>query len=160
MERAVSPQQLVYYRDNWYLDAWCHLRNAIRTFALDAMVSVQPTTDAAIDVDQQELARMLQGSYGIFAGPPKDWATLRFVPARAHWIAQEQWHPMQEGHFEVDGSYVLRVPYSDERELIRDILRHGPDVEVSGPVALRDQFQQLLATMQNRYKWPQRKARE
>ena len=26
VEREVSPQRLVYYRDNWYLDAWCHLR--------------------------------------------------------------------------------------------------------------------------------------
>ena len=25
-EREVSPQRLMHYRDNWYLDAWCHLR--------------------------------------------------------------------------------------------------------------------------------------
>jgi hypothetical protein len=25
-DREVSPQRLVHYRDNWYLDAWCHLR--------------------------------------------------------------------------------------------------------------------------------------
>ena len=25
-EREVSPQRLVHYRNNWYLDAWCHLR--------------------------------------------------------------------------------------------------------------------------------------
>ena len=36
-ERAVSPQRLTYYRDNWYLDAWCHLREGLRTFALDAI---------------------------------------------------------------------------------------------------------------------------
>lgn len=25
--REVSPQRLVHYRENWYLDSWCHLRN-------------------------------------------------------------------------------------------------------------------------------------
>jgi predicted DNA-binding transcriptional regulator YafY len=33
LEREVSPQRLVHYRDNWYLDAWCHERKALRTFA-------------------------------------------------------------------------------------------------------------------------------
>ena len=38
-ERSVSPQRLVHYRDNWYLDAWCHLRDGLRKFAVDAIAS-------------------------------------------------------------------------------------------------------------------------
>lgn len=34
-ERVVSPQRLIYYRDNWYLDAWDHLREALRSFSID-----------------------------------------------------------------------------------------------------------------------------
>lgn len=33
-QRTVSPQTLVYYRDNWYLDAWCHKRKELRVFLL------------------------------------------------------------------------------------------------------------------------------
>ena len=44
----------------------------------------------------------------------------------------------QEGEFELDGSYVLKVPYSDPRELVMDILKFGPDVEVLGPAPLRE----------------------
>src|ERR1041385_6833254 len=40
-ERAVSPQRLVYYRDNWYLDAWCHLRKGLRSFALDVIEAAE-----------------------------------------------------------------------------------------------------------------------
>ena len=36
-EREVSPLRLVHYRENWYLDAWCHLRQNLRNFALDAI---------------------------------------------------------------------------------------------------------------------------
>jgi predicted DNA-binding transcriptional regulator YafY len=36
-EREVSPQRLVHYRDNWYLDAWCHLREDVRSFSIDAI---------------------------------------------------------------------------------------------------------------------------
>src|SRR5689334_4118475 len=35
--RRISPQRLVHYRENWYVDAWCHLREGIRSFAVDAI---------------------------------------------------------------------------------------------------------------------------
>src|SRR5476651_654139 len=38
--RTLSPQRLLHYRDNWYLDAWCHLRDELRRFALDRIQSV------------------------------------------------------------------------------------------------------------------------
>ena len=40
IRREVSPQRLNYYRENWYLDAWCHLRNELRSFGLDAIQGV------------------------------------------------------------------------------------------------------------------------
>ena len=36
-----------------------------------------------------------------------------------------------------DGHYELRVPYHDPRELIMDLLKYGPEVEVLAPEALR-----------------------
>ena len=38
-DRIVSPQRLVHYRDNWYLDAYCHLRKGLRSFSVDAIHS-------------------------------------------------------------------------------------------------------------------------
>jgi len=32
---------------------------------------------------------------------------------------------------------VLQIPYSDDRELVMDILRHTPEVEVLEPAGLR-----------------------
>ncbi|NMM38334.1 MAG: WYL domain-containing protein [Glaciimonas sp.] len=40
-DRFISPQQMVYYRDNWHVDCWCHLRKAIRTFSIDAIESAE-----------------------------------------------------------------------------------------------------------------------
>ena len=49
----------------------------------------------------------------------------------------EFWHPKQKGRFAEDGSYLLEIPYADERELSMDILKYGPDCEVVAPDALR-----------------------
>lgn len=135
--REISPQRLVHYRDNWYLDAWCHLREELRSFSVDAVLAVKRLETAAVELSDDELDAALGAGYGIFAGREVKWATLRFTPERARWVAAEGWHPQQEGRFLDDGSYELRIPYSQDPELVMDILKYGPDCEVVGPGELR-----------------------
>ena len=143
-EREVSPQRLIHYRDNWYLDAWCHVKRGLRSFAVDAVQAARVLDKPAIDVPDAELDAVLGAGYGIFAGRKVQWATLRFTPERARWVAAETWHPKQRGHFEADGHYRLELPYADPRELVMDILRHVPEVEVLGPPALRAMVEERL----------------
>ncbi len=135
-EREVSPQRLMHYRDNWYLDAWCHLRDGLRAFSVDAIESAEIIDKKAKDVAEKRLDEVLGSGYGIFGGDQVTWATLRFTPERARWVAAERWHPNQEGRLLKDGSYELKVPYSDDRELIMDIMKYGGDCQVISPVAL------------------------
>jgi predicted DNA-binding transcriptional regulator YafY len=143
--REISPQRVVFYRGNWYLDAWCHLRNDIRSFAIDAIRSAKLLDAAAKTVPDAELDEVLASGYGIFSGRKTTLARIRFSPVAARWVSAEAWHPKQKGTFEQDGSYVLEVPYSDPRELVMDVLRHGPDAEVLAPKALRDEIEKRLA---------------
>jgi predicted DNA-binding transcriptional regulator YafY len=136
-DREISPLRLIHYRDNWYLDAWCHLRQGLRSFSLDALRSVKLLEEAALDVPEDKLDAELGAGYGIFSGRELEWARLRFTPHRARWVASETWHPKQKGYFDADGSYILELPYSDDRELTMDILRHGREVEVLAPATLR-----------------------
>ncbi|MFZ8982860.1 MAG: helix-turn-helix transcriptional regulator [Steroidobacteraceae bacterium] len=136
-ERMVSPQRLVHYRYNWYLDAWCHTRDDLRTFAVDAIAGAAVLEEAAREVNPLQLDAVLRAGYGIFAGEQVKLARLRFSPARARWVASETWHSGQRGAFDADGYYLLEVPYSEEPELVMDILRHGSEVEVLGPSTLR-----------------------
>ena len=138
IERIVSPQRLILYRDNWYLDAWCHLRRGLRSFSVDAIRQARVLDAQAIDVPEGELDRALGAGYGIFSGKRVKWATLRFTPERARWVATETWHPKQRGRFDRHGHWVLKLPYTDPRELVMDILRHVPEVEVVAPVGLRN----------------------
>ncbi|UCV27407.1 helix-turn-helix transcriptional regulator [Ferribacterium limneticum] len=150
-DREISPQRLTHYRDNWYLDAWCHLRDELRSFAVDAIKTVKPIDGAVRDIPEAELDAALGAGYGIFAGAEVQWATLVFTPERARWVAAEHWHPEQQGSFLDDGSYQLRLPYSNDPELIMDILKYGPDCAVVGPAGLREKVVGLLKAAVGRY---------
>ena len=135
--RTVSPQRLVHYRGNWYLDAWCHLREGLRSFALDGITKVEALDAVAAECDDADLDAFFGAGYGIFSGSDIRWAKLRFSAERARWVATEHWHSQQRGSFDPSGRYVLEVPYSDPRELLGEILKHGGSVEVLDPPELR-----------------------
>ena len=135
--RLVSPQRLTHYRDNWYLDAWCHGRKALRSFALECISDARITSAKARECKESELNTHFASAYGIFAGVPGAIAKLVFSAYKARWVADEQWHPQQRACFLEDGRYQLEIPYSDSRELLMDILKHGDEVEVIAPPDLR-----------------------
>lgn len=143
-DREVSPQRLVHYRDNWYLDAWCHWRQALRSFSIDAIEAVQVLEATAIDIPDGQLDDALGQGYGIFAGHEVRWARLRFSAARARWVAHERWHPHQRGRFDAEGRWQLDLPFTDPRELVMDILRHVPEVTVLWPEELADEVRRRL----------------
>lgn len=143
-QRCVSPQRLVHYRDNWYLDAWDHAAAGLRTFAVERMQDVRISATRAHEVPDATLDAELAGGYGIFSGAPTATAVLRFSALRARWIADETWHPEQVARWLDDGRYELQVPYSDARELAMDILRCGEDCEVVAPAPLRAQIRARL----------------
>ncbi len=143
-ERVVSPQRLAHYRDNWYLDAWDHSRDALRSFALDRIREPQLIDETALDRDTGELDAHLASSYGIFSGAPKAWATISFSAHAARWVADEHWHSQQQGSRLPDGRYELKIPYSNSRELLMDVMKYGPDAEVIAPVSLREEMKILL----------------
>ena len=150
-EREISPQRLVHYRDNWYLDAWCHLRQDLRSFAIDAIRSAEMLDIAADEVTEDELSRVLAAGYGIFSGSETEWARLKFMPEQARWVIEEQWHPQQRTELLADGHLVLELPYANPTELVMDILRHGSGVEVLAPQSLRDSVRRELQQAMSNY---------
>ncbi|MFK3647414.1 helix-turn-helix transcriptional regulator [Lysobacter enzymogenes] len=149
--RSVSPQRLTHYRENWYLDAWDHERDALRSFSVDRISAAKIGEEAARDVADDELDQHLASSYGIFSGAPKGWATILFSAKAARWVADEHWHSQQQGRFLPDGRYELKVPYSAGRELLMDVMHYGNDAEIVEPVVLREQAKTMLELALSNY---------
>jgi predicted DNA-binding transcriptional regulator YafY len=125
--REVLPRRLVYYRTNWYLDSWCHLRNGLRSSGLD-MIRDAAISDIPADASRMKrsmrtsaAARNLHRSASEHGG-----VALR---SPHHTVAS----PARSGipgrlSIERTGHLVLCVPYSADYEITMNILRYGADV--------------------------------
>lgn len=150
--REVSPQRVVRYRGCWYLDAWCHRVDGLRSFAVERIAEPVLSLTPARDIPDAELDAHFADAYGIFAGPAVKTAVLRFSARRARWVADEVWHPRQEATTLDDGSFELRIPFGRSDELIQDILRLGAEVEVLEPPDLRAEVMRRLFAAAERYR--------
>jgi predicted DNA-binding transcriptional regulator YafY len=148
-DREISPLRMIYYRDNWYLDAYCHLRDGLRSFAIDGIRTAEILDKKAVEVSEKELKENFTESYGIFSGKATKICKLKFSPNRARWVSTENWHPKQVGTTLTDGSYILEFPFNQDLELIMDIIKYGSDVEVIEPEELRQKiFKEVQKTLQ------------
>jgi predicted DNA-binding transcriptional regulator YafY len=143
-QRIISPQRLIFYRENWYLDAYCHLRKELRSFAVDGIRKAVLTNLKADEVSEKQAQEHFAESYGIFSGKATQRAKLRFTPEHARWVATEKWHGQQVGSFDKEGFYILEFDYNQDPELIMDILKHGSGVEVMGPAGLKSKVKAEL----------------
>jgi predicted DNA-binding transcriptional regulator YafY len=146
-ERVVHPQYLIHYRDNWYLDAFDESRNGYRRFSMDRMRHIALLSERAQDFEAPDDAQ----GYGIFSGNAGQEAVIVFSKKSARWVAEERWHPEQKTQFLPDGRFELRLPFSDGRELLMDVLRYGIDAEIKSPVMLREQMRQMLTLLIDSY---------
>jgi predicted DNA-binding transcriptional regulator YafY len=150
-ERAVSPQRLIFYRDNWYLDAYCHFRKGLRSFAMDGIRTAHVLEDKATEVAEKELHENFAESYGIFSGKATQRAKLRFTPEKARWVSAETWHGQQVSSFDKAGNYTLEFDYNQDPELVMEIMKHGDGVEVIGPASLKSKVKAELEKALKKY---------
>lgn len=152
LPRTLSPQRMLYYRDNWYLVAHCHVRDGLRVFSLDRMGDVQTLEQAAQETPEQEWAQVLQAGYGIYNGGPVQTAVLLFNADSSRWVRDQTWHPQQQLIAHADGSLELHLPYLDPQELKTEVLSWGPSVKVLSPPELQQQVMQALKSSLDRYR--------
>lgn len=138
-QREVSPQRLIHYRNNWYLDAWCHSKNGLRNFSVDSIRDPHLLDVPSDDIPETELQQSLGAAYGVFTGQPNNLAVLRFSADTTRYIRDEIWHPDQTQTID-EGCLTRTIPYRFEQEILMTALRYAGQVEVLAPKTLRRSF--------------------
>jgi predicted DNA-binding transcriptional regulator YafY len=76
---------------------------------------------------------------------------LKFSAEITTWISEQIWHADQVQNIQPDGSLCLTFPAADLREVKREVLKFGAQVEVLSPEALRLELKNEIEKMKGIY---------
>ena len=144
-DRVIDPYGVAFQSGHWYLVAWDHLRDAMRSFRLDRMLSFEPTGERFQRPDDFALGGYMQRT---LATMPYRWhAEVRLETSIEH--ARRLVNPAV-GIVESDGEAVLlRIGADDLEWIVRYLAELGVDFTVVRPPelrrAIRDEAARLAA---------------
>jgi len=136
--RTVDPYYLLNYMGTWYLIAYCHKAKQIRNFVLSRMVECKITDNTFKVKKNFNINEYRDSTFGLFKGKDLTQVVLKFSPELSRRIKNQIWHKNQKSKVLIDGSFQLSFPVAHLSEIKREVLKHGADVEVIEPQALRE----------------------
>ncbi len=154
VKRQVDPYQGVRFEGDWYVVAYCHLRQAIRTFSLARMVKVKKEQQQFTRPADFDFGRLSGSHFGVHWGTDEVRVRILFTTEAAAYVRERQWHPSQQLDEQEDGSIILTLTVNHLLELKRWILSWGALARVLEPAVLADAMRTAAQEMVRRYAEP------
>jgi proteasome accessory factor B len=123
----------------WFLFAYDHLRQDIRTFAPSRIKSLEPTGRTFARPHSFSLEQRLRDSFGVQSGKGRFEVTLHFKPQVADYIREKKWHDSQQLRELPNGAVELHLQLSSLAEIERWVLSWGGNARVVKPPELADE---------------------
>jgi predicted DNA-binding transcriptional regulator YafY len=140
--RIVDPYHLANINSEWFLFAWCHLRQDIRTFAPARIQAVELTGKTFARPAKFSLEKRLRDSFGVQSGHEKHHVVIRFNELVSDYIREKKWHESQGLKELADGGVELSMTLSGLAEVERWVLSWAGNARVLEPKLLAQRVQQ------------------
>ncbi len=139
--RCVDPVRVLNHDGDWFLHAWCHVAEAMRTFRVDRIENFAATSDSFDPPSITAPPRVDPGSDGRVV-------TLRLEP-EAMWITEA--YPTLSVDTEPSGAATVTMSIFGDVFLERILLRAGTAARVIAPADLTDVGERAAARILARY---------
>jgi predicted DNA-binding transcriptional regulator YafY len=149
--RKVDPYQVWVMNGGFYLIGLCHLRNAVRTFALERVQRIEMLDEPFHFPESFSLEAYMQTAFRVMQGDPEI-VTVRFAPGAARVARERIWHPSQDVREQEDGSVLITLEVPINYEVISWVLGFGAAAEVLEPQSLRKTILHELEAAAARYR--------
>ncbi len=151
-ERIVQPYELLLWRGEPHLIAFCELRGDIRQFFLGRVREWRLLEgDAAFARQDFDVEAYLRRGLDLQHGDEMVTVRVRFSPYQARWIRERRYHESQTTEELPDGSLLLTVRVAGTDEMRRWLLGYGGEAEVLEPERLRLEISTEAKKLQKMY---------
>lgn len=152
-ERNILPLHLLQYMGSWHIIAHCSLRDELRDFALSRIRATKPSFLKIIPrISSESVKKYIRSNFGLLSSKISFEVCLKFSHEIALWISEQVWHSKQEQINNSDGSLCITFPVADLREIKREVLKYGSQVEVLSPASLRKKVKKEIKKMKKIYR--------
>ncbi|MCI0744949.1 MAG: WYL domain-containing protein, partial [Verrucomicrobia subdivision 3 bacterium] len=135
-ERIIDPYHLANINGEWFVFAFDHLRNDLRTFVPSRMQSVARTGRKFVKPESFSLEKTLRDSFGVHSGEGYFDVVIQFDGEVADYIREKRWHASQRLRNLPRGGVELQLRLSSWREIERWVLSWGGHAMVVRPAEL------------------------
>ncbi|MFH1113187.1 MAG: WYL domain-containing protein [Pseudomonadota bacterium] len=134
----------------FYLIGLCHLRDEIRTFAMDRITKLVVLDESFAMPQDFSPDEYLKSAFRVMTGEPE---TVRvwFRRSAAQVVKERIRHPTQEIRVQEDGSLVVTLEVTINYEIVSWILGFGSAAEVLSPESLKQRIAKELDAARARY---------
>lgn len=148
--RKLDPYHLHLWEGSWYVIGYCHLRCAVRTFALDRVQEIRILDEKFRVPPDFKIEDYLRNCWGIERGAPAR-VQIRFDAHQARWIRERIWHPSQSLRELSEGRLLMEVEVAGWREIKQWVLGFGAHAEILEPAELREEIRREIMAMTEVY---------
>ena len=139
-KRQIDPIQMLHLRGEWYLLAWCYVRNALRIFHPMRIQSIKETGQKCNSHSKVSVEEYLKNSLGIYAGQKEQEIELLIDSNAADYFRERKWHHSQENQELPQGQLRVTFKLNSLYEIERWILSWGGLIQALKPKELIDRI--------------------
>ncbi len=149
-DRRINPCRLLENRGTWYVVGFCHLRQALRLFALHR-IQYHEMTEEIFNPEDYKVDDYLDSAFILEHSEAEHRVTIKFGSHAARYIRERTWHASQTLNEHEDGSCTLSFITPSLDEAKRWVLGYGAQAEVLEPESFRDVIASELEKMLSLY---------
>lgn len=142
-ERLIDPYYLVPRDQRFYLIGFCHSAQEIRTFRLSRFRSLE-MTGTAFDKGDFNIKQYMKRTWSIERGNHHIPFKVKFSPAVARYIKEEEMFVRPKMEDLNDGSLLFEVTLNHDREFLNWVYSYGLEAEILEPKSYRDAMKEKL----------------
>jgi predicted DNA-binding transcriptional regulator YafY len=136
-ERTIHPYT-IYFRQQYYIVAWCTARESIREFRLDRILDAESLETSFTESSDFNYEDYTKRSWGGLKGGRDYQVVLKFTPESSRFVQEYHGDKADSLKDMPDGSLEFYKSVSALDEIFPWVLSQGPDVEVLAPQELKD----------------------
>lgn len=151
VDKPCDPYQLLNFKDNWYLVAFCHEKQDYRDFLCSRIMAVEHSNVTFLADPDFSLETHKKESQLFASEAPTIEVVAEFDKYAAHWIRLKQVHPSQKVLERSDGSLEVSFKVSSMENIMRWILSFGEHARILAPLELQERVRRTIGRMNYLY---------